>query len=129
MMSYDLMVFKPAAAPTSKFEFLKWYENQTEWAEDHSYDDSAVTTPNLRQWYNAMILEFPPMNGPDRSEDFDDPRVSDYSVGRSVIYVAFSWSQAEVAYSAVRAAAEAAGVGFFDASGDAEIGSPARSRR
>lgn len=119
------MVFEPSAAPASKSEFLIWYDRQTEWTEGHSYDDPAVTTPKLRQWYQAMTVDFPPMNGPDRSEDFDDPKVSDYSVGQSVIYVAFAWSQAEAAYKAVRAAAEAAGVGFFDASGaDAEIWLP-----
>lgn len=124
-MSYDLMVFEPSAAPASKSEFLIWYNQQTEWTEGHSYDDPAVTSPKLRQWYQAMTVDFPPMNGPDRSEDFDDPKVSDYSVGRSVIYVAFAWSQAETAYKAVRSAAEAAGVGFFDASGaDAEIWLP-----
>jgi hypothetical protein len=124
-MSYDLMVFDPAAAPSSKPEFLTWYEQQTEWTEGHSYDDPAVTTPKLRLWYQTMIADFPPMNGPHRSDDFDDPRVSDYSVGQSVIYVAFSWSQAELAYEAVRRAAEVAGVGFFDASGaDAEIWLP-----
>lgn len=124
-MSYDLMVFEPAAAPASKAEFLTWYEKQTEWTEGHGYDDPAVTTPKLRQWYEAMAADFPPLNGPDASEDLDDPTVSDYSVGQSVIYVAFAWSQAEAAYKAVRAAAEAAGVGFFNASGsDAEIWLP-----
>jgi hypothetical protein len=124
-MSYDLMVFEPAAAPASKAEFLTWYEQQTKWTEDHGYDDPAVTTSKLRQWYEAMAEDFPPMNGPDASEYFDDPKVSDYSIGQSVIYVAFAWSQAEVAYKAVRAAAETAGVGFFDASGsDAEIWLP-----
>jgi len=124
-VSYDLMVFEPAVAPTSKSEFLIWYDQQTEWTESHGYDDPAVTSPKLRQWYQAMTADFPPMNGPDRSEDFDDPKVSDYSIGQSVIYVAFAWSQAELAYKAVRAAAEAAGVGFFDASGsDAEIWLP-----
>ncbi|RYF51257.1 MAG: hypothetical protein EOO38_03690 [Cytophagaceae bacterium] len=117
-MSYDLMVFDPAAAPISKSDFLLWYDEQTEWREEHTYDDPAVTTPKLREWYQLMIADFPPMNGPDRSDDFDDPMVSDYSVGRSVIYVAFAWSQAEVAYKAVRHAAETIGVGFFDASGE-----------
>lgn len=119
------MVFEPAAAPASKAEFLIWYEQQTEWTEGHGYDDPAVTTPKLRQWYEAMAADFPPMNGPDASEDLEDPTVSDFSIGRSVIYVAFAWSQAEAAYKAVRTAAEAAGVGFFDASGsDAEIWLP-----
>lgn len=124
-MSYDLMVFDPAAAPSSKPEFLSWYRQQTEWSEGHSYDDPALTTPELRQWYQAMIADFPPMNGPDQSDDDDDPRVSDYTVGRFVIYTSFAWSQAEPAYETARRIAEIAGVGFFDASsGNAEIWLP-----
>lgn len=124
-MSYDLMVFEPGVAPNDKNEFFAWYEKQAEWGEGHSYDNLAVTTEKLRAWYNIMIVNFPPMNGPDRSEDFDNPKVSDYCIGRSVIYVAFSWSEAEDAYKAMRTAAEKIGVGFFDASGeDAEVWVP-----
>ena len=47
-MSYDLMVFDPAAAPREREEFMQWYDAQTEWAEDHECDDPAVTTPALR---------------------------------------------------------------------------------
>lgn len=111
------MVFEPTVAPASKAEFLVWYDKQTEWGESHSYDNPAVTTPNLRQWYEAMLAEFPAMNGPDSDENVDSPRVSDYTIGQLIIYVAFAWSQAEVAYKAARSAAEVAGVGFFDASG------------
>ncbi|TCL90793.1 hypothetical protein C8J38_107155 [Rhizobium sp. PP-WC-2G-219] len=124
-MSYYLMVFEPAAAPASKVEFLVWYDKQVEWGESHGYDDPSVTTLKLRQWYEAMIVDFPAVNGPDGEENVDNPRVSDYTVGQSIIYVAFAWSQAEVAYKAARAAAEVAGVGFFDASGrGAEIWLP-----
>ena len=124
-MSYDLMVFDPATAPSSRPEFLSWYRQQIEWSEGHSYDDPAVTTPELRHWYQAMIADFPPMNGPDRSDDENDLRVSDYTVGRFVIYAGFAWSQAESAYETARRIAEMTGVGFFDASADnAEIWLP-----
>lgn len=126
-MSYYLMVFDPAAAPVPKADFLVWFDKQTEWGESHSYDDPSVTTPNLRQWYHLMVPDFPPMNGPD-SDDSDSPRISDYSIGRSIIYVAFASSQAEVAYQAARAAAAKAGVGVFKAGGrDAEIWLPGQT--
>jgi hypothetical protein len=42
----------------------------------------------------------------------------DYSIGRSVIYAAFAWSQAETAFEAVNRLAAKHGVGFFDVSSE-----------
>jgi hypothetical protein len=124
-MSYDLMVFDPNAAPREREEFLAWYGVQTEWAEDHSYDDPKVTSPSLTNWFAEMIEVFPPLNGPFASIDYDNPKVTDYSIGRSVIYAAFGWSQAELAFEAVDRLAAKHGVGFFDVSGeDGEIRFP-----
>src|SRR5690606_15004282 len=61
---------------------------------------------------------FPPMNGPFASGDHDDSKVTDYSIGRSVIYSAFAWSVAEDAYSKMRELAIKHSVGFFDVSAD-----------
>ena len=36
-MSYDLMVFEKTKAPTTKKEFMAWYEKQCEWSEEHDY--------------------------------------------------------------------------------------------
>ncbi len=57
------------------------------------------------------------MNGPLASDDPDDPKVTDYSLARSVIYGAFAWSQATAAYKAVKELAAKYEVGFFDLSG------------
>ena len=38
-MSYDLMAFEIFKAPKDKEEFFKWYDKQSEWEEDHDYDD------------------------------------------------------------------------------------------
>ena len=48
-MSYDLMVFEKAQAPNNKTEFIKWYENQVEWKEDHNYDSIEVSSANLKE--------------------------------------------------------------------------------
>ena len=117
-MSYDLMVFNKAAAPRSRAEFMKWYEAQTEWKEEHDYADPANTSPELRNWYMEMLHTFPPMNGPFASEDDEGSNVSDYTVGRDVIYVAFAWSVADEAYKTMRELAEKHAVGFFDVSRD-----------
>ena len=104
-MSYDLMVFEKIKAPKTRKEFLAWYETQTEWGEDHDYQTISVSFPALQNWFLEMKDTFPPMNGeyaPDfellsENEDLDS-HVTDYSIGKEVIYAAFSWSVAEEAY-------------------------------
>jgi hypothetical protein len=117
-MSYDLMVFRKEAAPKTRTDFKKWYQDQTEWTEEHSYDDPANTSTELRNWFMEMIQTFPAMNGPFASDDDDNPNVSDYSIGKDVIFVAFAWSLAEQAYTTMLKLAEKHGVGFFDVSSD-----------
>lgn len=123
-MSYDLMVFEPTAAPRDRKQFMEWYQEQTKWAEGHSYNDPAVSSPALQAWFNEMITVFPAMNGPcasedeDQDEDKDNPKVTDHCIGKTVIYSAFAWSCAEEAHSTMKALAEKHKVGFFDVSAD-----------
>jgi hypothetical protein len=106
---------------------MEWYRLQTQWNEGHSYDNADLTTSDLRAWYRDMLSHYPAMNGPDSSDDVDNPKVTDYSIGRSVIYAAFSWSEAEGALEVVFRLAEKHRVGFFDVS--AEDGALARHYR
>ncbi len=117
-MSYDLMVFEPSVAPKSRNEFMVWYGDQTRWAEDHNYQDHAVTSVALQGWFKEMIEHFPPMNGPLASDDVDDPKLTDHCIGKNVIYSAFAWSVAEEAYLKMRELAIKHNVGFFDVSAD-----------
>ena len=50
-MSYDLMVFERTKAPTTKKEFMAWYEKQTEWEEGHDYQTISVSSPALQNWF------------------------------------------------------------------------------
>src|SRR4051794_14185307 len=97
-MSYDLAVFDPAVAPQSRAEFRKWFDMQTQWNESHGYNDPDVPVSALRNWFREMITMFPPMNGLLRSSDIDDPRVTDYSLGRNIIYCGFASSVGSAAY-------------------------------
>ena len=120
-MSYDLLVFEPTAAPRNREQFTAWWHAQAEWSEPHSYNDPAVTSASLRDWYVEIRMTFPNLNGPGGPTDemdFDNPRLTDYSIGKVVIYAAFPWSQAEVAYDLVRELAVKHNVGFYDVSGD-----------
>ena len=118
-MSYDLMVFDPASAPAAdRGAFMDWFRTQTSWSEEHGYNNPTVAAPNLQTWFFNIIKEFPPINGSYRSEDYDNPKLTDYSVGRSIIYAAFGWSQAQDAYATVFKLAQKHRVGFFDVSAD-----------
>lgn len=119
------MVFDPSATPRGRKAFMKWYNQQTQWTETHGYNNPDVPTAPLRAWFQEIIKTFPPMNGPLASDDMDDPKVTDYSVGQTVIYAAFAWSQAEAAYALVKSLAARHRVGFFDISSfDSDIWIP-----
>ena len=45
-----------------------------------------------------------------------DSHTTDYSIGKEVIYAAFSWSTVEEAYELTRKLAKKHDVGFFDVS-------------
>ena len=125
------MVFEPNAVSTNHSQFMAWYEDQTKWAENHSYDDPAVSTASLRAWFLDIIGSFPPLNGPLSKDDLpeDEASATDYSVGKSAIYCAFAWSKAEVAYETVFKLAEKHTVGFFDvSSGNEEVWLPSNGR-
>jgi hypothetical protein len=123
------MVFDASAAPRAKKAFMGWYEKQTEWQESHGYNDPAIPAPALRSWFREMIETFPPMNGPLASDDPDNPKVADYSLGRSVIYCAFAWSEAKAARKLAKELAAKHAVGFFDLSAEGDIWLPAPSGR
>ncbi len=124
-MSYDLMVFEKTKAPGTKKEFMAWFEKQTEWNEEHDYQSINVSSPALQNWFMEMKDTFPPMNG-DFAPDVDlldkdenlERHVTDYSIGREVIYAAFAWSVADEAYDLMRKLAQKYEVGFFDVSGN-----------
>lgn len=115
-MSYDLMVFEPSIPPVTREGFMQWYNEQTKWEEDHGYNNPEIPTPALRSWFQEMIKQYPPMNGPLASDDVDNSKITDYSVGRSVIYAAFAWSEAVQARSTMFNLAQKHKVGFFDVS-------------
>jgi hypothetical protein len=127
-MSYDLLVFEPSVAPRDHADFKAWWDEQSKWSEDHGYNDVHVCTPGLQSWYNEITKSFPNLNGPGVDYDDINDNHTDYSLGRSVIYAAFAWSQAENAYPLVRELAAKHGIGFYDVSGNGEIYLPADIR-
>ncbi|NHZ79424.1 hypothetical protein F2P44_09065 [Massilia sp. CCM 8695] len=119
-MSYDLMVFAPEAAPKKREAFLAWYDEQAEWGEGHSYADPAVASPALQAFYADIVHTFPALALEDLAgEDNDeDSPGTDYTIGKSLIYITFSWDQIDEAHATVTRLAAKHGVGFFDVSSD-----------
>ncbi|WP_440960107.1 hypothetical protein ACN6KS_16950 [Paenibacillus nitricinens] len=120
-MSYDLMAFETSKAPQERAAFMKWYEQQVQWSEDHAYSDPSVLSEALQRFYSELSEQFPNMNVEDEifeamEEAGTDNRLTDYSLGTSVIYAAFAYSVADEAYTAMRELAIKHKVGFFDVS-------------
>lgn len=63
-----------------------------------------------------MRVFFPAMNGPFQTDAVDDPTITDYCIGRHVVYVGFQWPAAESAYVRTRELATKHQIGFFDVS-------------
>ena len=127
-MSYDLMAFEISKAPKEKEDFLKWYDKQSEWEENHDYDDINVSSEKLQNFYKEMIKTFPPMNGADCPSDEEiennpelEDYLTDYCIGYDVIYIAFSWSKDEEAYNLMKKLCKKYQVGFFDVSEDGDV--------
>ena len=130
-MSYDLMVFEPEAAPKDHYGFLEWCAEQTKWNEGHSYNDPSVTSPRLRAWFLDVIRLFPPLNGVFAQKELpeDEATAADYSIGTQMIYIAFAWSKAELAYQTTLDLTAKHGLGFFNISSqDEEVWLPAGGR-
>jgi hypothetical protein len=131
-MSYDLMVFAPDAAPAKRPAFLDWYEAQTDWPEDHDYDDPAVASPALQAFYAELTADFPALPSevePADDNAADDETGTDYTIGQSLIYITFlDWDKIDAAHEAVSRLAAKHALGFFDVSSDlAEVWLPDRT--
>jgi hypothetical protein len=124
-MSYDLMVFDTNSAPKSKAVFQTWYDRQVQWTEGHSYDDPKVCSPALTGWFDEMRLIFPPLNGPYALSDneFDrrckedknfESKLTDYSIGKSVIYVSTVGKEAMLAEETARRLADKHKIGLYN---------------
>lgn len=126
-MSYDLMVFDAASAPRKRAAFMEWYEQRQSGDEDiPPSDDPKSLTPALQAWLAEMIETFPPLNGPlAKDENIDNPRTTDYGLGRTYVYACFAWSQAQQAHKHTVKLAEKHRVGFFNtSSGEGDVWVP-----
>ena len=100
-MSYDILIFEPAAV--SDEEFPQWWEQVSQWEEPRDYDTTDGSTPAIRSFFRELIRTFPPINGPYALTDEEvDAReaeglpIGDYVIGADFIYAGVGWSDANV---------------------------------
>ena len=95
-MSYDLLVFDPAAVPIDRGAFLVWYDSRDIEVELFDPTQSEFSTSNLRSWLDDMLKTFPALNGPYSKcdHDWDDLYLTEYDIRRTNIYACFAWSLA-----------------------------------
>jgi hypothetical protein len=115
-MSFHLIVFDVQASPRDRLGFLNWYKEQVRWFEDHSYDDDALATPQLRVWFSEMRQGFPALNGSYSTDDLDNPRLTEYKIGQHIICASFGWAEAPNGLKEMFRLATKHKVGFFDVS-------------
>ena len=98
-MSFDVAIFDmQATGITTRADFTQWYEKFTDWTAGRDYDTAEGSTEPIAGFFEAISQTYPSMNSTLADEDdsfFDDPKVTDYSVGIDGIYAAVSYSQAE----------------------------------
>lgn len=126
-MSYDIVVFVADANLKRSSDFIKWYEVQAAQVDDKFYDDGSIANISLQRWFEEMRLLFPPMNGSHTIDisTIDESTLADYEIRELLIYAAFAWSQADLAFQYCFQLAEKCALGMFNVSSDkAEIWVP-----
>jgi hypothetical protein len=119
-MSYDLAVLEPRPELRDRSTFMLWYESRTTWRGGLDYSNASNAIPALRTWYQEMIAMFPPLGDPVHPSNVNNDLdwTTEYAIGTDIIYAAFRWNKAGVAYETTRRLAAKHAVGFFNASGD-----------
>ena len=101
-MAFDLYAFDPFAAPPDRHDFLDWISRSFRSA-DSPQADASVTSPVLRAWQEEMRRALPG---------------AAFRFTQQAVMASFDWEQSGPAAFRARRAAQARGVGLFEASAD-----------
>ena len=118
-MSYDLVVFDPAAAPRERTSFLDWIKDALSVPEGQSRSDPAAASPALWAWHCEMCQAFPAGDGPRAYDPFSTQATKNatYRFASHAILAGFHWEATGSALHRVKKLAINHGLGLFDASG------------
>jgi hypothetical protein len=118
-MSYDLVVFDPAAAPRDRAGFLEWIKYALGVADGHARTDPTAASPELWAWHRDMCEVFPAGDGPRAYDPFSTQATKNatYRFAANVILAGFHWEVSGAALHRVKKLAQTHRLGLFDASG------------
>lgn len=100
---------------------MEWYDRQTKWIENQNYDNPDNTSKQLHDWYYEMISSYPTINSPNFSDDDENYKYGDYSIGQFIIYFSLPWPEADNANKMAKGLAVKYNVGFYDVSGGSNV--------
>lgn len=118
-MAFDLFAFDLFAAPRDRYDFLDWISRNFRAADGPLAGDPSRLTPALQAWHREMSRTFPGATDPHRF-DIDSPqavRNASYSFAQNAVQASFDWDSSGPALYRAKRAAQAHGVGFFEACG------------
>lgn len=118
-MAYDLYAFDLFAAPRDRYDFLDWISRAFRSMDGPLASDPSRATPALQAWQRDMAQGFPGAADPHRVSDPDNASASknaDYRFAQGAVQASFEWDSSGPALHRAKKAAQARGVGLFDAS-------------
>ena len=115
-MSFDFVVFDPNIAPRDGKQFRAWYDVQVDWDIDAPDPAPDVLVTPLRQWYDAMIRQYPDMV---RSGN-DTPMAIDYCFNAHFMYCSMAPEYGTQAWALAKELAQQFGLGTYDPMSDDE---------
>ena len=118
-IDFYVLAFDIGVAPNNRKEFLEWKEQQMEWKEEHDYNNINISSNNLKNWYMDIINKFPPIieDLENYDEEFEknenNEYLTEYSIGKNIIYSIFNWRKAEEAFELIKILSEKHKIGFL----------------
>ena len=119
-MAYDLSAFDLFAAPRDRYDSLDCISRSFRSVAGRLRSDQSRATPALQDWQRDMAQSFPAAADPHHAFDPDNAAASknaNYRFVQGAVQASFEWESAGTALFRAKKAAQARGVGLFEASG------------
>lgn len=119
-LAYDLYAFDLFAAPRDRHDFLDWISRSFRSVDGPLGSDPSRTTPALQAWQRDMAQGFPAAGDPHHAFDPDSAAASknaQYRFAQGAVQANFQWESSGPALFRAKKAAQARGLGLFEASG------------
>jgi hypothetical protein len=114
-MSYDLMVFDPAAVPLERAGFIAWVRRIVRMGEGAIIEQAQL--PALTEWRNEITLRYR-RNATRFGREAAPLLPAEFKVAATAIYASFDWRLSGALYRDGLRLAQQQQIGFFDVSGD-----------